>query len=156
MVLISPYSRRLRNGRDNPKNYPRWAEVVQALAQRDIAVCQIGVAEEPEVPGVAGRLSGLRLKVLAEHVKTCQAWASVDNFFHHFAHYLGKPGVVVFGQQDPEMFGHPGNVNLLKHRKFVRPHPWNWWEDTPADDECWVEPDAVVAAIADMARKGIR
>jgi len=31
MILISPYSKKLTNGKVNPKNYPYWKEVIAGI-----------------------------------------------------------------------------------------------------------------------------
>jgi len=48
MILISPYSRPLRNGKNNPKNFPYWREVVDLLKTKNDIV-QIGVEGEKKL-----------------------------------------------------------------------------------------------------------
>jgi hypothetical protein len=36
-----------------------------------------------------------------------------------------------FGQSDPNIFGYPGNINLLKDRSYLRPEQFlHWWHET--------------------------
>jgi len=48
-VIISPYSRRLRNGNRNPKNYPYFEEVIKQLRKMGVYVIQVGIKGEKEL-----------------------------------------------------------------------------------------------------------
>lgn len=146
-IVISPYSRPMRNGTKNPKDYPYWQEVVDALALEGAKITQVGVPGEVILNGVADFKLGLPLKKLSEMIADCDIWCSVDNFFQHLAHLQKKPGVVLFGQSDPLIFGHPENKNLLKDRKYLREKPFDIWEATPATDDAFVTADKVIDAI---------
>jgi len=142
-IIISPYSRRLRNGNENPKNYPFWDNVTQKLAGHEIV--QVGVVGELGL--VTDFRPNLRLDELRELLKWCDTWASVDNFFQHLAWSVGKPGVVIWGQSDPEIFGHRENVNLLKGREFLRANQFDIWETAKMNVKAFVSSDVVVSAI---------
>lgn len=146
-VLISPYSKTLRNGKVNPKNYPFWNEVINELSGGDVRVIQLGVSGEDKFNNVNGYAFDKTLEELEVMVKECTTWCSVDNFFQHFCYSLGKPGVVIFGQSDPLIFGHDLNDNLLKSRSYLREPQFNFWESVEYSKECFVEPQVVVEAI---------
>jgi hypothetical protein len=148
-ILISPYCRPLRNGKPHPKNFPYWDHVIRLLKFSGCTVIQVGQAGENKFHDVDGVLWGLRFTLLAKELRKCDIWISVDNFFHHFACYEGKSGIVLMGQQDPDIFGHPENINLSKDSKYVRPNVWQWWEDTPCIDDCWVTPEVITATVLD-------
>lgn len=139
MIIISPYARKMRNGKLNPKNYPYWEEVVRGI---DEEIIQIGVeGEEPLVPDFRKHLA---LYELAALTTQCKTWMSVDSFFQHFCWDLNKPGIVLFGQSDPNIFGHPENVNLLKDRKYLREKQFWLWEQAEYDKDAFVEPEIVL------------
>ena len=48
MIIISPYSKALRSGKRNPKNYPYWQELIELIKE---PIVQIGIeGEEQLVP----------------------------------------------------------------------------------------------------------
>jgi ADP-heptose:LPS heptosyltransferase len=149
-VLISPYSKNLPNGKPNAKNFPHWQEVVNTLLSNGIEVIQVGLPHEPALDGCTQKRVGLA--ELKDLLLSCDGWASVDNFFHHFAAYHGRRGVVVFGKSDPQLFGYPENVNLLKDRRNLRAEQWKYWYEEPFDEKVFVGPQLVAAAIIDLLR----
>lgn len=112
MIIIAPYARGTQSGKPNPKNYPYWKELLELIKE---PVVQIGVKGETAL--VEDFRQNLPLTELAVLVKECRTWISVDSFFQHFCWDLGKPGIVIFSQSDPKIFGHIENTNLLKSRR---------------------------------------
>lgn len=142
MIVIAPFARGMRNGMPHPKNYPYWSEVISRI---DETVVQVGVEGETQlVPTFHKNLS---LSELAELVNQSRTWISVDSFFQHFCWDLKKPGIVLFGQSDPNIFGHPENVNLLKDRKYLREKQFWLWEQCDFIAESFVDPDVVIEAL---------
>jgi hypothetical protein len=142
MIVIAPYAQKLRNGNINPKNYPYWSELVAQLQVAGFGVVQVGVhGEDPLVPDFR---KGLSLTKLSELVMECGTWIAVDSFFQHFCWDLKKPGIVLWGQSDPNIFGHPENINLLKDRKYLRKNQFHIWEQCEYNSDCFVDPSAVI------------
>lgn len=138
MIVISPYARKLQSGKKNPKDYPCWKELIALI---DEPIIQVGV--EGEEPLVSDFRTNLSLEELAELIKACRTWISVDSFFQHYACDIGKPGIVLWGQSDPNIFGHPENINLLKSREYLRDNQfWNW-ELCENRHDCWVTPEVI-------------
>jgi ADP-heptose:LPS heptosyltransferase len=152
MILISPWSRHTSEGKPSPKNYPYWVRVVQVLRARGLEVHQISVTGEPDI-GATKRFDNLPFGEIERRIKECQAWCSVDTFFQHLAWSVEKRGVVIFGQSDPLIFGHPENVNLLLDRKHLREQQWWLWSQTPDKPEVFVPPEEVIAAILGLLKK---
>lgn len=142
MIILSPYSKFMRNGQKHPKNYPYWPEVIEKCKE---PIVQVGV--EGEFQLVDDFRKNLPLSELAELVKECKTWLSCDSFFQHFCWDIGKPGIVVFGQSDPNIFGHPENINLLKDRKYLREKQFWWWEQAEFNEDAFVKPDVVLDAL---------
>lgn len=142
MIIISPYSKFMRNGAKHPKNYPYWEEVLKHVKE---PVIQVGVEGETQlVPDFRKNLSLTELATLVNEAKT---WMSCDSFFQHFCWDLGKPGVVLFGQSDPNIFGHIENINLLKDRKYLREKQFWIWEQAEYNEDAFVGPYMVVQAL---------
>jgi ADP-heptose:LPS heptosyltransferase len=143
MILISPYSKPLRTGGNNPKNYPFWQEVLKGLNGEK--VLQIGLPDEKKIckefyfPPTLGRVKELLLE--------CDTWVSVDNFLPHVAHHVKKPGVVIFGQSDPNIFGYHENINLLKSREYLRKDQFLMWEQCEYKTDAFVDPEVVLESI---------
>lgn len=142
MILIAPHAKNMRNGQPHPKNYPWWREVISAI---DEEIIQVGYPGEEAL--VENCKQGLPLTELAELVKECKTWMALDSFFQHFCWDIGKPGVVIFGQSDPVIFGHPENVNLLKDRKYLREKQFWLWEQCTFNADAFVSPDVVIDAL---------
>ena len=55
MILIHPYAKPLKNGKENPKNYPYWEELISLIYE---PIIQIGVEGEKHlVPDFRKNLS---------------------------------------------------------------------------------------------------
>ena len=132
--------------KDNPKNYPFWEDVVKLLRSKGYYVIQVGVSGELQIGANEVRYD-LSLKDLKKLLDEVDTWASVDNFFNHFATYYKKRGVVVFGRSDPKIYGYPVNINLLKDKKFLRTDQFGLWESLDFKQDVFVEPYMVVSAI---------
>lgn len=142
MIIISPFSQKLRSGKENPKNYPHWKKIIACLALLGEEVVQVGIEGEEQL--VEDFRTNLNLDDLAALVKQCRTWIGVDSFFQHFCWDLGVPGIVLWGQSDPNIFGHPENINLLKDRKYLRPDQFLIWEQCEYRTDCWVAPEEVI------------
>jgi len=148
-IVIFPFAKYLRENKDNkphPKNYPFWKDLIKLLQADGHSVIQVGVVGEEQL--VPDFFKNLPIDQLSSLVKMCDTWISVDSFGQHLGWDLGKKGIVLFGQSDPNIFGHPENINLLKDRKYLREKQFFWWEQAQANDDCWVTPEEIMEAVA--------
>jgi len=142
MIIISPYSKKLMNGRENPKNYPYWSVLLMEIKEK---VIQIGVSGEKQIwPDFRPDLPLSELKQLLQQ---CRTWISCDSFFQHLGYIEKKPGIVLWSVSDPLIFGHPENVNLIKSRDYLAKDQFLWWEDQEYKHHAFVNPDEVVKAL---------
>lgn len=149
-LIISPYSKPLKNGRRNAKNYPFWLELIPLLLRENYKIIQIGVTGESIIPGITSSVFNPSLKDLSAIVNSADTWISVDNFFPHFCALIAqKPGIVLWGKSDPKIFGHPLNINLLKDRKYLREEreQFSWWDNEPFEEEVFISPETVVTTL---------
>lgn len=142
MIIIAPYAQKLRNGKQNPKNYPYWEELISMINE---PIVQIGVEGEEQL--VEDFRKNLPISDLKQLLKDCRTWISVDSFFQHLGWIENKQGIVLWGPSDPLIFGHPENINLLKDRKYLVPNQFIWWEATEHQNERFVEPNEVIHRI---------
>ena len=139
MIIISPYTKKLISGKQNPKNYPFWRELIALI---DEPIIQIGIeGEEQLVPDFRKNLPLAELKLL---LKECRTWVSCDSFFQHLAWDQKKQGIVLWSVSDPLIFGHPENINLLKDRKNLAENQFLWWDYIEYDATKFVTPDEVI------------
>jgi len=141
-VVISPYSQKLRPPKEkevNPKNYPYWKELIELLKGHEII--QVGVNGEQRL--VQDTRFNWPLNDLKNLISECDFWISVDNFFPHLAYHVNKRGVVLWGPSDPQLFGYPTNVNILKDKSYLRPDQYGIWESIEFDPNRFVKAEEV-------------
>lgn len=142
MILISPFSRKLLNGKQNPKNYPYWELLVKLVSE---PIVQVGLEGEKQL--VPDFRTNLSIEELRQLVKECRTWISCDSFLQHLGWDEGKPGIVLWSVSDPNIFGHPENINLLKDRKYLSPNQFFWWDHIEHNPEAFVAPEVVKEAL---------
>ena len=146
MILIAPFAKKLRNGGNNPKNFPFWKEVLNGLNGHKVV--QVGIEGEEQL--TADFRKDIRLSEVAKLVSECATWVSVDNYLPHLAHHIRKPGIVLFGQSDPDIYGYKENINLLKSRSYLRPDQFLIWEQCEYKTDAFVDPQIVLNSIKVM------
>lgn len=139
MIIIAPFAKQLLSKKLNPKNYPYWEELISQIKE---PIVQVGVTGEKQL--VEDFRQNLPLNELRKLIQECRTWIGVDSFFQHLAWNEGKKGIVLWGPSDPLIFGHPENINLLKHRSHLAPNQFLWWDLTDHKNERFVEPKEVL------------
>jgi hypothetical protein len=139
MIIIAPWSRALRNGGKNPKNYPWWPQLMNMISE---PIIQVGAQDEQQL--VNDFRTGLSIDDLKQLLKECKTWISVDTFFQHLAWQEQKPGIVLWGPSDPLIFGHPENVNLLAGREYLVKNQFLMWEQQEYLEDRFVKPNIVI------------
>jgi ADP-heptose:LPS heptosyltransferase len=139
MIIISPYSKALLSGKQNPKNYPYWEELI---AQINEPIVQVGITGEKQL--VEDFRQNLRISELRKLIQECRIWISCDSFFQHLGWDEGKQGIVLWSVSDPLIYGHPENINLLKDRSYLSPNQFLWWEFTEHKNDRFVKPKEVL------------
>lgn len=143
MIIISPYAQKLHSGKQNPKNYPYWNELIEKI---DEPIIQIGVDGETQL--VPDFRKNLPIAELRKLLRECRTWISCDSFFQHLAWDEGVPGIVLWSVSDPLIFGHPENVNLLKSRDYLAQNQFLWWEWVDHRSEAFVQPEIVINSLS--------
>jgi ADP-heptose:LPS heptosyltransferase len=139
MIIISPYAKPLINGKQNPKNYPYWKELIKLI---DEPIIQVGVEGEEQL--VLEFCKNLPIARLKELIAECRIWIGCDSFFQHLAWDCGKPGIVLWSVSDPLIYGHLENINLLKSRDYLAQNQFLWWDFTEYNADAFVLPEEVV------------
>jgi hypothetical protein len=140
-IIIFPWAKMLRNNQKHPKNYPWWQQLIELLEKNGHTVTQVGLEGEPQL--TQNFLTNLPVKELEKLIMEHDTWFSVDSFGQHLAWSLGRRGIAIFGQSDPNIFGHEENINVLKDRSYLRDRQFWWWEQAEYREDCWVEPEKI-------------
>ena len=139
MIIISPYSKALLSGKQNPKNYPYWETLIEMI---DEPIIQVGIETEKQL--VPDFRKNLPITELRKLIQECRTWISCDSFFQHLCWDEGKKGIVLWGVSDPLIYGHPENINLLADRKHLAENQFLWWEFVEHQNERFVKPQEVI------------
>jgi len=139
MIIISPYSKALLSGKQNPKNYPYWKELIEMI---DEPIIQVGIEGEQQL--VPDFRKNLPITELRKLIQECRTWISCDSFFQHLGWDEGKKGIVLWGVSDPLIYGHPENINLLEDRKYLAENQYIWWDATEHNPNRFVLPKEVI------------
>ena len=144
MILIHPFAKPLVNGKQNPKNYPYWEELIQKIP-KSIHIIQVGVDGEKQlVKDFRKSLSILELRHLLDE---CKTWIGVDSFFQHLAWDCKKSGIVLWSVSDPLIYGHKENTNLLKDRVYLAKNQFLWWDFTEHNPDAFVKPKEILKCL---------
>lgn len=145
-IVLAPYAQKLRPPQQqlpNPKNYPYFPELITLL--KEYKIIQIGIAGEAQL--VDDFRQNRPLKEIESLVQETNFFLSVDSFLPHLAHHIGKTGVVLWGQSDPNIFGYSDNLNLLKDRSFLLPNQFGIWEAPKFNPDAFMDAQAVFKRI---------
>lgn len=142
-IVISPFCRPRRDGDKHAKQYPYWPELLQRIMDAGHSVIQIGMSHEPIL--IPNKRFDLALKDIVKLLNIADTWISVDTFLPHLvkAYNVTKPGAVLWGTSDPEVFGYPENVNIQRDSTLLRPNQFEWWESIDFDEKHWLGPNEV-------------
>ncbi len=155
-IIISPYSKQLRNGKNNPKNYPFWKQVVKQIkSEIDCEIIQIGVYGEKKIKGIDKIIFDSNFTTLKEIILSSDVWISVDNAINHLGAYLKKPGIVIFGKSSLKIFGYEQNINLIKDEKFLRENQFQTWEEEKFEKKVFIPAERVVQAVLNYKNRKI-
>ena len=145
MILLFPFANKLQNNKPNPKSppIPWWEELISLI---DDDIIQVGIDGEHQlVPNFKKNCS---VEELSTMIKDCTTWIGIDSYGQHLCWSLNKYGIVIWGQSNPIIFGHPENINLLKHPSYLMKNQFLKWDMVPYISECFVSPQEVVKYIS--------
>lgn len=150
-LFLSPHAASI--GRQNPKDYPFFAEVLDGL-QNAFHVVQLGREGEEIVPHVNEVCFDLPLGHLVRRLKAEAALVvSVDNAIQHLCWRYKIPCLCIFSKSDPKIFGHKENTNLLKDRKHLSRTQFNVWLSQDVDMDSFIDAPKIVAQILTLVSK---
>lgn len=141
-LVISPFSR----AENTAKNYPFLIDLIQRIKDNTtLNIIQLGTKNEFKLRNSDIFYTDLSFNEIEELIKNCKVWLSIDNFLQHFINSLNfkKPGIVLWGKSDPEIFGYSQNINILKSKHYLRNDQFNIWHSEPINNDVWYDADTV-------------
>lgn len=91
----------------------RWEAVVKRLSQ--FTFIQLGLRDEPAMQGTVDLRGALAVRESLAFVQHALCYVGVDSFLAHAASAVGTPGVILYGDSTPVIWGHASNINLYKN-----------------------------------------
>jgi ADP-heptose:LPS heptosyltransferase len=145
-------------GTSHYKAWPRkkWDVVVDRAARSGVCSVQIGKDDEPSIVG-AMNVRHLGLSQQMGILSGAVAYAGCDGFFSHAAAALDVPGVVLWGITPPEVWGHPGQTDVISPiaRNLWWTH-YHWaWDEGCQSIMSAIDVDSVSDAIDTVLGGGI-
>lgn len=152
VILYAPFAAKSPslNGQCSPKDYPHARELADLLSKEHIVIQIAGSGDEQVVPDIRRNLSWTSL---VELINSADLGVSVDSFLQHAFWYVGKKAIVMFSISDPNIFGHPENLNLLVDRRFLRPNQFDLYYVDQYNPEAFVKPQDVLRALCEFEPK---
>jgi ADP-heptose:LPS heptosyltransferase len=69
---------------------------------------------------------------------------AVDSFLPHLLAPSKRQIIVLWSKSDPNLFGYPWNINLLKDRKYLRPDQMGIWDTCDYDNDAFIDPEVLI------------
>ncbi len=117
-IVLFPYSSKIIGV--NPKDYPYWSLLVDALNKEGFNTIQLSSVGELRVPKTSEFHEGLNPSQILEKCKDAFTFVSVDSFAPHFLNLYKIYGIVIFAITNPKIFGYKENKNLLKSEIYLK------------------------------------
>jgi ADP-heptose:LPS heptosyltransferase len=112
----------------------KWSELVKQLPQYTFV--QVGGIDEPKVEGAVDFRGKTTLREAFCLIKHASSFIGVDSIHSHVTNAFKKPGVVLFGDSDPAVWGHDNNINVFKGIPCSPCFYMLWGSRCPYNNEC--------------------
>ena len=91
----------------------KWEELVRRM--NSVTFIQIGYHKEARIEGAVDFRGKTSIRQAMALIKYCRSFAGVDSFFGHVTNAFDIPGVILFGDSSPIIWGHANNINISKN-----------------------------------------
>jgi ADP-heptose:LPS heptosyltransferase len=145
-ILFAPFAAKMPNKGGSPKDYPYALALAKRLEEKH-DVIQVGSNQDMQI---CENIERNRTFVeLQEMISECDTAVCVDSYLQHLMWYCKKRAIVLWGQSDYRIFGHPIHRNMFVSHDCFRPGVQqfqSWMECTP-NPKAFVPPDLVMRAL---------
>jgi len=87
-----------------------WGALVRRCP--DVSFIQLGLSDEPAVPGAIDWRGRTSLREAFALVKVAAAFVGIVSGLGHISAAVGTPAVILFGPSQPQIWGHANSINL--------------------------------------------
>jgi len=110
-ICINPSSKCSKN-----QEWPEvnWVELIKKGKTDGYNFVQLGLMEETYIKGCIDLRGQLTLRESLSILNSADGYIGVDSFWAHAASALNVPAIVLFGDTNPEIWGHKNNHNIYK------------------------------------------
>lgn len=111
--------------------HSNWDRLITAMP--DYTFLQLGVMAEAKVEKAVDLRGQISFRDTLALIKHARSFVGVNSSFSHATNAFDIPGVVLFGPAQPDIWGHPNNINIYKPLRcspcldliFSAPCPYN-------------------------------
>ena len=90
-----------------------WNELIRIMPE--YTFIQVGLEDEEPLDNCVNFLGKTTVREVAALVKHAGLFVGVESFVAHTTNAFDVPGVVLFGDSSPSIWGHKNNINLYKN-----------------------------------------
>lgn len=151
MILYAPFAARTpsMNFEPSPKDYP-FAKELAELLEKEYELIQVGGNGDEQV--AKDFRKNLPFTEVSKLIKESVTGICVDSYLQHHYWYQDRKAIVLWGISDPNIFGHPEQVNLIKDRKYLRDNQFDLYYRNQYNPEAFVSPEVVLTALKSFAQ----
>ncbi|MFA0964341.1 glycosyltransferase family 9 protein [Roseivirga sp. BDSF3-8] len=128
----------------------KWNRLVKEMP--DHTFVQLGLGDEQLVEGAVDLRGKTDVRQAMAIVNACDKFVGVDSFLAHVSSAVHTPGVVLFGDSSPGIFGHANNINISKNLPCAPCNEFLDGKSCPYNIECMtsIEVDEVKSALLSL------
>lgn len=140
MLRLAPYPNavimHIKSKSSKNHHWPpeKWESLVKEMP--DLTFIQIGHMDEPCVKGALDWRGKLKLREALCLLKHARSFVGIDSSMAHATNAFDLPGVVLFGDSTPAIWGQENNINIYKATRCSPCYYYVWNDPCPYGHEC--------------------
>lgn len=140
LEMLGPYKNIIimhihsRSSQNHHWSHNKWVELIREMP--DYTFVQLGLPDELHVEGAIDLRGKTSLREAFALIKCADSFVGIDSNFSHVTNAFDIPGVVLFGDSDPLLWGHENNINIYKKVECSPCYYYLWNEKCPYDHSC--------------------
>ena len=112
----------------------RWAHLINNFP--DFTFIQLGLESEELIQGAFDYRGVGSLREQLSILSNSNFYIGVESFWAHACSALNVPGIILFGDSNPEIWGHENNINIYKRLSCSPCIDWIGGDNCPYDKKC--------------------
>ncbi|MBN9381667.1 MAG: glycosyltransferase family 9 protein [Chitinophagaceae bacterium] len=131
VVMMHVHSRSSRN---HHWTIEKWEALVKSLPE--YTFIQLGWVDEERVPGALDWRGKTNIRDAFCMLKHADSFVGIESSIAHATNAVDLPGVVLFGDSGPGLWGHDNNINIYKKVRCSPCYFYLWYDPCPYNHEC--------------------